>query len=44
MVKLLVSSGANVNLKNSKGWTAMDIATQYKKNDVVQYLALQPSR
>jgi len=38
IIKLLIETGADVNLKNSDGETALDIAKSYEKQAVIDYL------
>ena len=40
MVKFLVEKGANINAKTNAGFTALDIAKNYKLNDLIEYLEL----
>ena len=38
MVRLLISKGANIHLKNKRGETALKIAEFYKYEDIIKIL------
>lgn len=44
IIKLLIKNGADVNLKNSKGFTALDKAASYENQSVINYLLAQGAK
>lgn len=38
MVRLLLAAGTDTTIRNKRGWTALDVAREYEKADVVALL------